>query len=138
MGRQSAARFGETDQRPSLAGCDAAPFFRELITPRSGYADVLDAVVARLAALPVEELRRRAAAAERDLFNLGIISTVYSDATAIDRILPFDLIPRVLTVGEWRTLEAGVKQRVAALNLFLHDVYNAQRILRTAWCSPIS
>lgn len=125
-----AAGLGEAAQRPILAGYDPGPFFCELTTPRPDDGGALAAIAARLAALPVEELRRRAAAAERDLFNLGITFTVYSEATAIDRILPFDLIPRVLTAGEWRTLEAGVKQRVAALNLFLHDVYNAQRILK--------
>lgn len=112
-----------------LPGYDAGPFFCELTSERGGDAGALAAIVSRLAAMPVDELRRRSTAAERDLFNLGITFTVYSEATAIDRILPFDLIPRVLTAGEWRTLEAGVKQRVAALNLFLHDVYNDKRIL---------
>lgn len=120
---------GGSAPRAMLPGYDPGPFFCELTTPRGDDGAALAALVARLAALPLDELRRRAAAAERDLFNLGITFTVYSDATAIDRILPFDLIPRVLTAGEWRLLEAGVKQRVAALNLFLHDVYNARRIL---------
>ncbi|MFQ3622687.1 MAG: circularly permuted type 2 ATP-grasp protein, partial [Acetobacteraceae bacterium] len=113
-----------------LAGYDPAPFFCELTTPRAGDAGSLATIVRRLAALPLDELRRRSSAAERDLFNLGITFTVYSEATAIDRILPFDPVPRVLTAGEWRRLEAGVVQRVRALNLFLHDVYNAQSILR--------
>ena len=70
-----------------------------------------------------------AAEAERDLLERGITFTVYSDATAIDRILPFDLIPRVITAQEWHTLEAGVIQRVRALNLFLHDIYHERKIL---------
>lgn len=121
---------GEAGRSAVLPGYDPGPYFCELTAPRDGDRGALDAVVARLAALPVEEFRRRAAAAERDLFNLGITFTVYSDATAIDRILPFDLIPRVLTAAEWRILEAGVTQRVTALNLFLHDVYHEQRILK--------
>lgn len=116
--------------RSRLAGYDPGPFFCELTTPRGGDGGALRLVVDRFAAMPLDELRRRAVAAERDLFNLGITFTVYSEAAAIDRILPFDLIPRVLTAGEWRTLEAGVKQRVAALNLFLRDIYAHQRILR--------
>jgi hypothetical protein len=131
-----AAGLGEAAQRPALAGDDAGWFFCELTIPRPGDGGALASIVARLAALPVEGLRRRAAAAERDLFNLGITFTVYSKATAIDRILPFDLVPRVLTAGEWRILEAGVRQRVAALNLFLHDVYNAQRILKDGVVPP--
>ncbi|MBU6499358.1 MAG: circularly permuted type 2 ATP-grasp protein, partial [Rhodospirillales bacterium] len=76
-----------------------------------------------------DALRARAAAAENELIDLGITFTVYSDAAAIDRILPFDCIPRILTAAEWRVLEAGVKQRVAALNLFLHDIYHRRRII---------
>jgi uncharacterized circularly permuted ATP-grasp superfamily protein len=113
-----------------LPGYDAGRYICELTTPRPGDGGALATVLRRLAALPVEELRRRSAAAERDLFNLGITFTVYSEATAIDRILPFDMVPRVLTAGEWRRLESGVKQRVTALNLFLHDVYNDRKILK--------
>jgi uncharacterized circularly permuted ATP-grasp superfamily protein len=76
------------------------------------------------------ELRRRADIAEVELFNQGITFTVYSDKDAIDRILPFDLIPRVLTAKEWDHLERGVRQRVAALNAFIHDVYHGQKILK--------
>jgi uncharacterized circularly permuted ATP-grasp superfamily protein len=106
-----------------------APYFCELATARSGDGGARDAVRARIAAIGLEALRARAAAAENDLINLGITFTVYSDANAIDRILPFDCIPRILTSAEWRRLEAGVKQRVAALNLFLHDIYHRKQIL---------
>ena len=75
------------------------------------------------------ELTRRAKIAEAELYNQGITFTVYSDKDAIDRILPFDLIPRVLTASEWDLLERGVCQRVAALNAFLHDAYHDQHIL---------
>src|ERR1700737_1218176 len=64
------------------------------------------------------------------LYNLGISFTVYSDQNAIDRILPFDAIPRVIPGEEWRRIEAGVIQRVTALNLFLDDLYHEQKILR--------
>ncbi|WP_244560803.1 circularly permuted type 2 ATP-grasp protein [Azospirillum oryzae] len=84
----------------------------------------------RLAALDFDELRRRAQDAERELYNLGITFIVYSDKDAVDRILPFDIIPRVISAPEWKHLEAGVTQRVAALNLFLHDIYHDQKILK--------
>jgi len=84
----------------------------------------------RLRAFDVEELRRRAAAAEAELFNLGITFTVYSDRDAIDRILPFDLIPRILTAREWDEIERGVVQRVSAINQFLWDIYHDQKILK--------
>ncbi|WP_247871923.1 circularly permuted type 2 ATP-grasp protein [Azospirillum sp. TSO35-2] len=84
----------------------------------------------RLGALNFDELRRRAQDAERELYNLGITFIVYSDKDAVDRILPFDVIPRVISAPEWSHLEAGVTQRVTALNLFLHDIYHDQKILK--------
>ena len=84
----------------------------------------------RIARMSMTELRRRAKAAERELFNLGITFTVYTKRDAIDRILPFDLIPRVLSASDWEIIESGVEQRVRAINLFLHDVYHDQKILK--------
>jgi uncharacterized circularly permuted ATP-grasp superfamily protein len=75
-------------------------------------------------------LRRRSRAAERELFNLGITFTVYTDRDAIDRVLPFDLIPRVLSKKDWETINSGIQQRVAALNLFLYDIYHDEKILK--------
>ena len=65
-----------------------------------------------------------------NLFDLGITFTIYSDKDAIDRILPFDVIPRVLSAESWSKIEAGVTQRVRALNLFLHDIYHDRKILK--------
>jgi uncharacterized circularly permuted ATP-grasp superfamily protein len=84
----------------------------------------------RLAGMSVEVLRRRSAEAEAELYDRGITFTVYSDKDAIDRVLPFDPIPRVISPEEWRHIEAGVCQRVAALNHLLHDLYHDQRILK--------
>ena len=84
----------------------------------------------RLANIPADELRRRAAEAEEELYDRGITFTVYSDKDAIDRVLPFDPIPRVLLAEEWDVVERGVCQRVAAINLLLHDLYHEQRILK--------
>ncbi len=84
----------------------------------------------RLAQLPIAEFKRRAAAAEQALYDLGVTFTVYSDSAAIDRILPFDAIPRVISAAEWQQVERGVVQRVTALNLMLDDVYHRQMILR--------
>lgn len=84
----------------------------------------------RLAKIDLKGLRRRARAAEQELFNLGITFTVYSDRDVIDRILPFDVIPRIISKKEWLIVDKGLKQRVAALNLFLKDVYHDQKILK--------
>jgi uncharacterized circularly permuted ATP-grasp superfamily protein len=84
----------------------------------------------RLALMPTADFKRRAAGAEQALYNLGITFTVYSDQSAIDRILPFDAVPRVLSATEWAHIERGVIQRVTALNLLLDDLYHEQKILR--------
>ena len=87
-------------------------------------------ILERLDSLDIAALCKRAADAERELFNLGITFTVYSDSDAIDRVLPFDVIPRIITPGDWQAIETGAKQRVTALNLFLHDIYHDENILK--------
>ena len=124
-----AERKPAAEATPLFAGYAPGPFFCELTAPREGDGGALGVVRARLAAIGIEALRARAAAAEGDLIDLGVTFTVYSDAAAIDRILPFDCIPRIITAGEWDRIERGVKQRVAALNLFLHDIYHERKIL---------
>src|SRR5579862_954544 len=111
-----------------LAGYDPGSLFCEMLRPGQASHPALSLLLDRLREMPIDALRHRAADAERDLLERGITFTVYSDATAIDRILPFDLIPRVITAEEWQTLETGVMQRVRALNLFLHDIYHDRKI----------
>ena len=108
-----------------LDGYDPQGFYCELLRC-AGNARLCD----RLARMPVADFRRRAAGAEQALYNLGITFTLYSDNNAIDRILPFDAIPRVLSAVEWLHIEQGVIQRVTALNLLLDDLYHQQKILR--------
>src|SRR3954452_19567291 len=84
----------------------------------------------RFTGMSLAEFARRMEAAERALHALGVTFTVYSDGAAIDRILPFDAIPRVISAEEWRHIERGVIQRVTALNLLLDDLYPQQMILR--------
>jgi uncharacterized circularly permuted ATP-grasp superfamily protein len=84
----------------------------------------------RLGRMPIAEFKRRAAGAEQALYRLGITFTVYTDSQAIDRILPFDAIPRVLPANEWDQIDRGVKQRVTAINLLLDDLYHDQKILK--------
>ena len=132
LSRYSVARVGfEVAVMTGLmTGYDRGAFVCELTSERDGNTEELAAIRRRLDRLNIEELRRRAADAERELFNLGVTFTVYSDKDAIDRILPFDVIPRVVTKTEWAHLEAGVIQRVQAINLFLQDVYDGQKILK--------
>ncbi|MFO1436020.1 MAG: circularly permuted type 2 ATP-grasp protein [Gammaproteobacteria bacterium] len=83
-----------------------------------------------LASLSADEVKTRKAAAELAIKAMGITFTVYSEGQNIDRQWPFDIIPRVITAHEWARTEAGLRQRLTALNCFIHDIYNAQRILR--------
>lgn len=94
---------------------EARPHYREL-------AEQLQA----LSASAFEERRK---AADQVFLTQGITFTVYSERDNIERIFPFDLVPRVIPNAEWRRLERGLQQRVVALNLFLHDVYHGQRIV---------
>jgi uncharacterized circularly permuted ATP-grasp superfamily protein len=105
-------------------------YYCELIGSKDQQNRHLTALWNRLQQLDFGQLKTRAEDAERELFTLGITFTVYSDRTAIDRILPFDVIPRVITAPDWRKLDRGVKQRVKALNLFLWDVYHGRKILK--------
>ena len=111
-----------------FASYDSGAYYCEL-TARDGDGGSSALVRGRIAAIGLDNLRTRARAAERDLFNLGITFTVYSDATSIDRILPFDCVPRIINAREWSVLERGVAQRVRAINLFLADIYNARHIV---------
>ncbi len=79
--------------------------------------------------LGLEELRARQAAATADILTLGITFTVYSEAGGIDRAWPFDVIPRVIEASEWAAVERGLTQRLIALNRFIDDVYNDQRVI---------
>lgn len=108
----------------------AGQFFCELTEPRLDAGPVPALLAERLQAIGLRALRDRAAAAETDLIDLGVTFTVYSDATAIDRILPFDCIPRILTAPEWSLLERACIQRVKALNLFLADIYGKGHIIK--------
>lgn len=105
-------------------------YFCELTHLRRDDGGVPALVRERLDRIGVEALRARATAAETDLIDLGITFTIYSDAKAIDRILPFDCIPRIITPSEWRQIETGSIQRVAALNAFLGDIYHDAKIIR--------
>jgi len=68
--------------------------------------------------------------AERAFHRVGITFAVYGDNGGTERLIPFDIVPRIIPAHEWQTLERGLKQRVHALNLFLGDVYHEQRILK--------
>ncbi|TVP97472.1 MAG: circularly permuted type 2 ATP-grasp protein [Planctomycetaceae bacterium] len=114
----------------SFEGYAPGNFFDELIEasghPRPDAAPLVDAINR----LPDGDLIRRQAAIERSLHRMGITFAVYGDTSGTEKIFPFDIVPRVVGCMMWRHIEAGLKQRIKALNLFIDDVYNAKEILR--------
>lgn len=87
-------------------------------------------VFAALNELDVAALQQKDRLAGELFMNQGITFTVYSDNAGIERIFPFDIIPRIITGLEWDHVEKGIKQRLRALNLFLKDIYNEQQIIK--------
>ena len=75
-------------------------------------------------------LNRKSEQAEGFFRRTGITFNVYGREEAEERLIPFDIIPRILSAREWRKLSRGIEQRVRALNAFLHDIYHRQEILR--------
>ncbi len=80
--------------------------------------------------LSVEEMGRYQALAEAALYRMGITFAIYGGSKGAEKILPFDIIPRIVESQEWASLERGLKQRAHALNLFIGDIYGPQKILR--------
>jgi uncharacterized circularly permuted ATP-grasp superfamily protein len=78
----------------------------------------------------ITDLARKDELARKLFMSQGITFTVYSDGEGIEKIFPFDIIPRIITASEWAHIEVGIKQRLKALNLFLKDVYHEQAILK--------
>ncbi|MEL6862162.1 MAG: circularly permuted type 2 ATP-grasp protein [Pseudomonadota bacterium] len=76
------------------------------------------------------QVKRQTQKAEDFFRRTGITFNVYGEAEAEERLIPFDLMPRIISAKEWRTLTKGIEQRIKALNAFLHDIYHRQEILR--------
>ncbi|MES1214089.1 MAG: circularly permuted type 2 ATP-grasp protein [Bacteroidota bacterium] len=93
---------------------------------RSQYSKVFE----DLSQLPADMMHQKDKLAGELFMNQGITFTVYSDEAGIEKIFPFDIIPRILTAAEWDHIEKGIKQRLKALNLFLKDIYSTQEIIK--------
>ncbi|MBL8155038.1 MAG: circularly permuted type 2 ATP-grasp protein [Anaerolineae bacterium] len=130
-----------TEDRPRTA---SAPFVKYVID--AAYDEMFDEegrsrahydpLYQRVLDLTQEELRSRQQAADQSILHQGITFTVYGRSEGTERIFPFDLLPRIITAGEWATIERGLKQRITALNLFLQDIYHEQRILKDKIVPP--
>ncbi len=113
-----------------LDGYQCDGFFDELLDERGHARPEGAALVGLLNGLPSGELVERQRMIERSLYRMGITFTVYSDSAGTEKIMPFDVIPRIVSSILWRHIDAGLKQRIKALNCFLSDIYNEQAIVK--------
>ena len=80
--------------------------------------------------LSPEEITRKDEQAKKLFMTQGVTFTVYSSGEGIEKIFPFDVVPRIITAPEWTRIENGIKQRLKALNIFLRDIYHQQFIIK--------
>ncbi len=104
-------------------------FYDELFSAKGQPRPSAAALIQWMQGLRPDQLQRHRETAQVALLKLGVTFSVYSDNQGIERVFPFDIIPRIISAQEWQTLEKGLKQRIQALNLFLKDMYGEQRIL---------
>src|SRR5687767_3925847 len=109
---------------------EADGFFDEMIGEGGRPRSAVRHLARNLEALPEGELIARQRAAERALVQMGITFNVYGESAGVEKTLPFDLVPRIIAGSEWNWIERGLKQRIQALNLFIHDLYHEQTILK--------
>lgn len=114
---------------PLLATYETDGFFDELLDEQGRPREGAEQLVDMINRIPAEELIRRQRAIERSLYKMGITFTVYSDDTGTEKIMPFDIVPRIVSSMVWHHVEAGLKQRIRALNHFLADIYHEQNII---------
>ena len=99
--------------------------FESAGVPRAHYRSLH----ATLKSLSARDFRQRAQMAEMSMLNQGVTFTVYGDDQGLEKTMPVDLVPRIITHREWEKIERGLVQRLRALNLFLKDIYHEQKIL---------
>ncbi len=105
-------------------------FFDELISSEGYARPGNEFLKSKIESLPFDTLQSKQKAAERSMVAAGITFNVYSEDGGTERIIPIDIVPRVISSQEWDALERGLSQRITALNLFLQDVYNEQKVIK--------
>ncbi|AFZ35918.1 protein of unknown function DUF404 [Stanieria cyanosphaera PCC 7437] len=113
-----------------LEAYDPEEFYDELFVAQGKPRSQAESLIKWIQKLGIEQLEQHRQTAEIALFKLGVTFNVYSDNQGVERIFPFDIIPRIIAAEEWQQLEKGLKQRIEALNLFLDDIYNEQLIIK--------
>ncbi|MBC8042577.1 MAG: circularly permuted type 2 ATP-grasp protein [Rhizobacter sp.] len=109
---------------------DTEGFYDEMFGAGGQPHPVAAALKQKIESLSAGELHRRQQAAEAALLGMGITFNVYGDTAGAEKIFPFDIVPRIVSAGDWQPVETGLRQRINALNLFVDDLYHDQRVLR--------
>ena len=107
------------------------PNFDEMHAPDGSVRDAYSGYEKWLAEQDSAWMRRKGFEAESFFRRTGITFNVYGEDDAEERLIPFDMVPRIVTGSEWRRLARGIEQRVRALNAFMHDLYHRQEIIRS-------
>ena len=110
--------------------------FDEAFEPSGAVRPHYGPLVSMLRSATPAEIERRERLQKLSLMSLGITFTVYGAEEGIERVWPFDLVPRIIPTAEWKRIEAGLVQRITTLNLFLLDVYQDQKCLRDRVIPP--
>ncbi|QLQ24596.1 MAG: circularly permuted type 2 ATP-grasp protein [Dechloromonas sp.] len=105
-------------------------FYNEMVDASGGVRAHYQGYDQWLRATPPERIARKRAEADLAFHRVGITFAVYGEEAGKERLIPFDIIPRIIPASEWTAMQAGLRQRVRALNMFLHDVYHDQEILK--------
>ena len=108
----------------------ASATFDEMYRPDGTVREHFAALAEWLATMPPERVAEKRREADLLFHRVGITFAVYGDEQGAERLIPFDTIPRVIPGTEWEMLERGLKQRVNALNRFMHDIYHGREILK--------
>src|SRR6202011_246829 len=105
-------------------------FFDEMFGPNGDVRPHYERLLTRYAGMSSDEFQKKRNLADNAFLTQGVTFTVYNDLEGTERIFPFDLIPRIIPRAGWEHVERGLSQRITALNLFLHDIYHDQKIVR--------
>lgn len=105
-------------------------YFNEMRHDDGSLRDIYQRYAHWLDQLPEGTLERKSTEAELLFRRLGITFAVYGETSGAERLIPFDIVPRIFGAREWERLEKGIKQRVQALNAFLHDIYHDREIIK--------
>ncbi len=117
------------EKRLDFSGYVTDSFYDEMFLPTGEPRPGTVLLKEKIESLPTNDLESRQAAAEKAFYDLGVTFTVYGHEKGTEKIFPFDILPRIVEAREWEKVEAGLTQRIMALNLFIADIYGDQKII---------